>query len=105
MFVWGLKLEKILKIDGAPEMYLVSSVRRAVRVIPGTCSHKKKTTREEETDEDAPFEEMLGLFTWRCREISPLQNARRSSETPTTSPAAFLSTNPPSPPHKQKAAL
>jgi len=36
MFVCGLKLEKILKMDGAPEVYLVSSVRRVVRVIPGT---------------------------------------------------------------------
>lgn len=33
MFVWGLKLEKILKTDGSPSMYLVSSV---LFVVPAT---------------------------------------------------------------------
>lgn len=41
---------------------------------------KKKTTREEDVDEDESCEETLGVFTWRCREISPLQNTRRSSK-------------------------
>lgn len=33
MFVWGLKLEKILKADGSPSMYLVFSV---LFVVPAT---------------------------------------------------------------------
>lgn len=42
MFVWVLKLEKILKIDGTPEEYSVSSVRRVVRITPGTCLKEEK---------------------------------------------------------------
>lgn len=49
MFVWVLKLEKILKIDGAPEEYSVSSVRRVVRITPGTCL-KEEEEKKRKTD-------------------------------------------------------
>lgn len=34
MFVWGAKLEKILKMDEAPEMYLVGVCRIFRRACP-----------------------------------------------------------------------
>lgn len=58
MFVWGLKLEKILKIDGAPSVHLVSSVLFAARSVlnrapvPQKQGEKKNTW---DTDEDAPL--------------------------------------------------
>lgn len=45
-----LKLEKILKIDGAPEEYSVSSVRRVVRITPGTCLKEEEEEKKRKTD-------------------------------------------------------
>lgn len=39
-------MEKILKVDGAPEMYVVSSVRREFPVKPGTCSKEKRKEKK-----------------------------------------------------------
>lgn len=88
-------------------MYLVSSARRVVPVIPGTCSKKKRQEKKKkkDTDEDAPCEERLCLLTWRCREISPLQKSTALlKKAPATSPAVLISAtpSPPAPPPAMK---
>lgn len=43
MFVWGVKLGKILKTDEDPEMCLVSYNRRVVPLMLDTCSKNHNT--------------------------------------------------------------
>lgn len=52
-------MEKILKIGGAPEVHLVSSVRRVVRVIADTCS------KNEEEENDIGQRKKRGTFPKR----------------------------------------
>ena len=57
MFVWGLKLEKILKIDGAPSVHLVSSVLFAALSVLNRAPvpEKQGGEKKKNTDEDAPL--------------------------------------------------
>lgn len=91
MFVWGLKLEKILKTDGASDTHSVSSSLPRGSCYTGYLGGNKT--------EGEPCEATLALFT--CHETNPVPKKRRKEK----APAVLSSAAPAPPPAKKKKAI
>lgn len=88
MFVWGLKLEKILKTDGASDTHSVSSSSQRGSCYTGYLGGNKT--------EGEPYEATLALFT--CHE-----KKEKKRKAPATSLAVLSSAALPLLPQRKKA--
>ena len=103
MFVCGLKLEKILKIDEAPEVYLVG-VLLCSPCGPCYTEHLfQKKKREEDIDEDAPCGDSFRSVYMAMSRNEALSKTHGAPKKKTTNHISSCPQAPTPPPTKKKS--